>query len=776
MEIKTNVKEIVGLVYGSGDLISEVSLMKRAEIGSLLHREHQSRYRDKDQSEVYIDYRDNINGHEITIIGRIDGVLQGEDGIVIEEIKSTVKDLSSLNENSVPAHLAQAKMYAYFYLCNNNLQKISIKLSYIHVESKAIKAFDLCFSEKELREFYNHTITVYLKWLILIDKHESERNKSLQGLSFPYDSFRCGQKELISAVYKNIISKSILYAIAPTGVGKTIATLYPALKAINQKKQKVFYATAKNSGKKIALDTVSLLMDNGLICKTIEITAKNSICFQKIKDCDSDKCPFADNYYGKLFPALQDIFHNEDFFCKETVSAYAKKHQICPFEFSLDLSYYADIIICDYNYVFCPLTHLKRYFDSDAKYQPILLVDEAHNLASRSKAMYSGLISAQKTILFKEVINKASGEFAEDFTTIIDYLYNYEKDIVADDYTVATYDEYFVSLIGQLLDKINDFLDKNKKIDGRAEIYELLSDYIRFVTIADYFDENFVYALAKENNDFTVHIDCLNASAFLLKTIKEKTLSSIFFSATLYPLPYYMKTLTEDEGNSVRIDSPFDPKRLKLIFLDNVSIKYRHRERSIVSIIEAIRVLGNSRPGNYIVFFPSYSYMQMVYKELKNCNFDFSYLVQKPGFTFQQREEIITVFRNRNKTQIGLFVMGGMFSEGIDYIGDMLNGVIIVGVGLPYYGGYNNVVKAYFERKFSNGFDFAYTFPGFTKVVQAVGRVIRQEKDFGVAILIDTRFGSLKYQNLFPQEWSEIVRISDSFNLSIELDNFWSKY
>ncbi|MDD4077029.1 MAG: ATP-dependent DNA helicase [Bacilli bacterium] len=776
MVIKLNVKEIVEMIYGSGDLLKESTLIKRAEIGSLIHREHQAKYQTDDQSEVFIENKDNIDGYDFIICGRIDGVIKCNERVVIEEIKSTVKDLSLLDEKSVPAHLAQAKMYAYFYLRQHQLAEIDVRLSYIHVITKKIKTFDFCYSEKELYDFYYDTVKNYLNWLKLIDVHETERNKSLQGLNFPYSNYRSGQKSLITAIYKNIISKDILYAIAPTGVGKTIASLFPALKAVNQSQQKIFYLTAKNLGKKIVLDTVNLLLGTGLKCKTIEITAKDLSCFQKTKDCDADKCPYARNYYGKLFAALQDIYNNEDMFNKETIALYAKKHQICPFEFSLDLSYYADIIICDYNYVFCPLTHLKRYFDLGSKYQPIILIDEAHNMSSRSRAMYSGIISKKQTLLLKEIVVNADSEYLSEFDSLINKLEEYESKIKDHEYMVVNYDASFVAAVKRLLDIINDFLEVNKKLDCRVDIINLLLDYIRFITVADYFDNNFVFALSSEKDDFWVRIDCLDAAKFLLKTLKENTLSSVFFSATLYPLPYYMKTLTEGEGSYICVDSPFDISRLKLILLDNVSTKYRHREQSIEPIIDTIRVLGNSSPGNYIVFFPSYQYLQMVYRRLKAYSFDFSYIVQEPDFTIREREKIIELFRNNNQTQIGLFVMGGMFSEGIDYIGDMLNGVIVIGVGLPHVGGYNNVAKAYYDRKFQNGFDFAYTYPGFTKVVQAVGRVIRCEEDYGVAILIDDRFTYSKYQKLFPKEWYKFIRLSDSFQLSEELSNFWIKF
>lgn len=776
MIVKVNVKEIVETVYRSGDLISETALLKRAEIGALIHREHQARYLEGERSEVYIEYADQVDGHEVVITGRIDGLIRVGGRIVIEEIKSTTWELDVLDENTVPAHLAQAKMYAYCYLKQNQLPDIAVRLTYVHVESKQVKILDFTYSEEELYDFYLVTLRLYIDWLEQIDRHEAEREKSLAGLQFPFPEYRAGQKDLIDAVYRNILNREILYAIAPTGVGKTIATLYPALKAINKKDQKVFYLTAKNLGKKVALDTVNLMMEKGLKCKVIEITAKETACFQKTKDCVAEKCPYARDYYGKLFAALRDIYCNEDMFIKEALAEYAEKHRLCPFEFSLDLSYYADIIICDYNYVFCPLTHLQRYFEVGAKYRPILLIDEAHNMPPRNRAMYSGIVAEKQVNLLRRLIGVAGEEYARACDELLARLDAYRRTISDEDYLVVPADWGFVEAVKQLVMVMSDALDEHRDLPRRSDIITLVFELIRFYTVADYFDENFVFALSNDKDEFAVKIDCLDAGKFVLRTIREMTLSSVFFSATLYPLTYYMKTLTEGEGNDVAIPSPFDTERLKVIVLPTISTRYRNREQSIEAIIDAIRVLAGSRPGNYITFFPSYAYMELVRAQLSAYNLDFSLIVQNPDFTPREREEVIELFRNNKETQVGLFVMGGMFSEGIDYLGDMLNGVIVIGVGLPHVGGYNDAAKEYYDQKLGQGFDFAYTYPGFAKVVQAVGRVIRSEEDYGVAILIDDRFAYRKYQSLFPEQWRNLTWVNDTFALSEELRSFWRRF
>ncbi|MDD3999847.1 MAG: helicase C-terminal domain-containing protein [Bacilli bacterium] len=773
MKIKASVKEIVELIYGTGDLVSEEYLHRRAQEGTLIHQDHQRKYKASDKSEVYVKYEEETEAYSLFISGRIDGVIQSGKKVIIEEIKSTTRDLDNVDELTVPAHLAQAKVYAHLYFLNSKKRKIDIRLTYIQVENRKIKKIDLAYTTEELAEFFRSTIDLYLEWLQKIDEHENRRNKSIAGLSFPYLEYREGQRELMGACYRSILNQDVLFAIAPTGVGKTIATLFAALKTINQQNQKLFYLTAKNLGKKVVLDTVALLMAKGLEIKAIEITSKDNICFQDERDCDPTKCPYSRDYFSKLFPALQDLFLNEGFYNKETISEYSRKHEVCPFEFSLDASYYADIIICDYNYAFCPRTHLIRYFDDGSNYVPILLVDEAHNLVSRSKDMYSGEISKIMLLTLNKYL-KANNCNIKNIFTVLKHLNQYEEEIAIGDYQVREINEELIGFIEKLILRIEDFFAENKEIKHKLDIIKIVMDLRRFQKMSEFFDDDFVYTVERNENNLLVAINCLDASKFILKTIKEKTSGTVFFSATLYPLNYYKKMLTQDEGHFIRIDSPFEKSNLKLITINSLSTRYRDRKASICKIIKIIKALGESKVGNYIVFFPSYSYLKMVLESLDEAD-GLDYIVQKPDFTQAEREAVVNLFKSSEKTQIGLFVMGGMFAEGIDYIGDMLSGVIIIGTGLPMYGGYNNIVKAHFDKKFNNGFDFAYTYPGFAKVVQAVGRVIRTETDRGIAILVDDRFANQKYLHLYPKEWSDMLFISESYELEDEIESFWNQ-
>ncbi|HHZ11861.1 MAG TPA: ATP-dependent DNA helicase, partial [Acholeplasmataceae bacterium] len=446
MEIKASVREIAEMVYGSGDLAGEEYLRRRAEEGILIHKEHQSRYQEGDQREVYVSYEEAGEDYRLFLSGRIDGVLKRGKKTIIEEIKSTTRDLAIVNEETVPAHLAQAKLYAFIYFRNSRKRKIDIRLTYIRVKSKEIKKIDLVFSKEEIEDFFRKTIELYIGWLRKISAHEERRNRSIEGLVFPFPDYREGQRDLMGACYRTLLNKGILYAIAPTGIGKTVAVLFSALKTINRAGQKLFYLTAKNLGKRIVMDTVKLLMAAGLKAKTVEITAKDSICFLEERDCDPEKCPYARDYYTKLFPALQDIFLNADFYDRETIALYAAKHGICPFEYSLDISNFSDIIVADYNYAFCPRTHLTRYFDEGSVYEPMLLIDEAHNLVSRSQDMYSGEASKAELLTLRKLLgeNKISTSL---FADVLKYFEEYEREMNPGDFFVRDLNEEFVGAV-----------------------------------------------------------------------------------------------------------------------------------------------------------------------------------------------------------------------------------------------------------------------------------------------------------------------------------------
>ena len=774
--VHISAKEIAELLFGSGNITSDRLMMARAEEGIQIHQFWQSQYTENDQKEVVVAAEYRADDFLIDISGRIDGITIRDGVTILEEIKSTRMDLEFIDETTTPAHLAQAKLYAYMYCFANNLNKIMVRLTYITVENHDVKMIDKALTFKTLERYFIKTMTDYLEWVKAIDQHEEARMKSISGLSFPFSEYRANQRELMGHVYRSIMDKDILYAIAPTGIGKTIAVLFSSLKTINVPRQKIFYLTAKNDGKRVAIDTVDLLEKNGLVAKTCEITAKDSMCLLKERDCDPEVCKYAKGYYNRIYKAIDDVFRNESLLTKEKIIAYGKHHRVCPFELSLDISNYCDIIIADYNYAFDPRAHLIRYFE-DTTYEPILLVDEAHNLVSRSREMYSATLTNE---LFQTLLALTKGMKPSpkpEINKILDYFGEVDLELLEVDFVRK--DEVNAMLLLQLKKLVRKFdqafLD-DKKFPNKNLVTPLYYELYQFVKIFEYYNEQFVYLLEKDGPKTSVSIKCLNAAEFIFDTAKNRSRSAIFFSATLDPIHYYKTLLTQNKGKDVKMMSPFPQENLFLVAIDDVSTRYNDRDNSIDKIVETIEILCSSKKGNYIIFFPSYVYLNRVVDNLDLDSSEYELIIQKREMSLRDRQETIDLFKNASdKTQIGFFVMGGVFGESIDLIGDQLSGVLIVGVGLPMIAPFNNVLKSHFDEEFSSGFDFAYTYPGINKVIQAVGRVIRSETDRGVAILLDDRFTTRRYLQLYPKEWSHLEVINEPSDLENKIEKFWRK-
>jgi len=772
--LEISVREVAELLFGSGNIASERMLAVRAEEGTEIHQYWQGRYGADDKKEVFVKTAVEHEGFRLEVSGRIDGVVTRGDALAIEEIKSTHDDLESIDETTYPAHLVQAKIYGYMYCLEQNLPRIGIHLTYIKVEDRSVRTLEKSITFKMLEKHFMKIVAQYVEWAKKLDDHEESRLKSITGLNFPFPEYRAHQRELMGHVYRTIVDKGILYATAPTGIGKTIATMFASLKAINQPRQKLFYLTAKNDGKKIAIDTVSQLEENGLIAKTCEITAKDSVCFLKERDCDPEVCKYANGYYSRVFKAIRDMFDNGSIYTKEMIAEFARKHRVCPFELSLDVSNYVDIVVADYNYAFDPLVHLIRYFE-DSAYSPILLVDEAHNLVARSREMYSATLTREHFTRLDEVCKFLKPSPKKEIDRILDLFDEYETELLEVDFVrKETVNEYLIAALKRLLVRLDQILTEAEKIPNKKELTSVYFDIVLFNRIFEYYNDRFVFLLEKIDGVVAVSIKCLNAAGFILDTARNRSLASVFFSATLEPIHYYKTLLTEGEGKDVKLPSAFPRDNLLLIAVDDVSTRYNDREASIDKIIAVAEALVTGKKGNYIVFFPSYLYLNMVKDKWDLDPDEFEIIVQKREMTLRERTDTIDLFRtDTEKTQIGLFVMGGVFGESIDLIGNRLAGVLIVGVGIPMIAPFNNILRSHFDEEYQAGFDFAYTFPGLNKVIQAVGRVIRSETDRGVAILLDDRFTTRRYRQLYPKEWNHLKTINDVDELSATIDLFW---
>jgi Rad3-related DNA helicase len=781
-QIKLNVHQLVEFAMKSGSLDDSFMSSNRAVLGTRVHQKLQKQRKqelgDNYISELSVSFPVEKEGITFLIEGRADGILLTEDGAMVEEIKSTYHPLEHIGQDFNPMHWAQAKVYGYIYASQNNLETISVQLTYYNLDSDEHKSMVFGFSTDELKIFFDSMLDKLWAWFSFIQSHIDKRNQSISELQFPFESYRKNQRELAVAVYKTIAESGTIFVQAPTGTGKTISTLFPAVKALGEGHiSKIFYLTAKTITRQVAEDTIRLLVAKGLDIKAAVITAKEKICFEKECSCRAESCPYAEGYFDRIDDAVRDILTHDGIFNRELIEEFARKHRVCPFEFSLDLSLWVDIIVCDYNYVFDPRAHLRRYFGdanentgNDRQYA--LLVDEAHNLVDRSRDMYTVSISKSAVLEQKRYFKSINKHLYKTLTEVNKLLIDYKKNM---NERVAVSQELPKDLCKLLRRLAADFEEVQQQNGGllNEQSLQLYFDTLFFLKIAELFDEHFV-CVSETNRDLTVKLFCIDASKLLQEKI-QKAKAAVFFSATLLPMQYYIYMLGGDENSyNMRLQSSFPRENLGLCVMNRISTRYKDRENSKAQVAVSINEAIKHKKGNYIVYCPSYSYMQDILNEFEEYNEDYNIIFQSSDMDDAAKEAFLESFEEvGDKTLVGFAVMGGMFSEGIDLTGDRLSGAVIVGVGLPQLCTDRDIIMEYFNKVKDSGFDYAYKFPGMNKVMQAAGRVIRTEKDRGIVVLIDDRFGQAGYKKLFPKEWEGYEVASGTSSLGNFIIGFW---
>lgn len=769
--VNISVRSLVEYVYRSGSIESGFRTSRALTEGTKAHQKLQKQYAESDQHEVYVSAEIPYEDLLFVIDGRCDGLLMDADGVVtVDEIKSTSSDIGQIEEDSYPVHWAQAKCYAYMVSEDRGLSRMRIQLTYMQVDTEETRRFVVEMSSDELEQFTFDMVERYYPYAQARNEHEQRRNQSIKELSFPFPNYREGQRKLAGAVYKTINEGRKLFAKAPTGIGKTMSTLFPSVKAIGEGLlQRIFYLTARTTTRTAAEEAYSLLQAGGLRLQVVTITAKEKVCFQEEVRCSKEHCEFADGYYDRINEAVLDLLRRETIMTRTVIESYARKHRVCPFEFSLDVAYAADAVICDYNYIFDPRVNLKRLFE-EQKRQTSLLVDEAHNLVDRAREMYSSVLNKSDFLELQREFKGVRAELHEAAKAINQYFIAMRKQI--GDRQMQVEPELPEPLIG-LLDVFIAAAEKELAGAGATPSTTplLLEAYFgaqNFVRIAKLYDERYVTFMACERNEVSVKLFCLDPS-HLLRQMGKGYRSHVFFSATLSPLSYFMDTLGAGEDDySVTVPSPFSKEQLD-VFVQPLSTRYQDRERSREPIARSLYELMAKGSGNYLVFFPSYAYMSSVYEAFTDLvgeqedlhpeeepRSQLRVLVQQTKMSEEEREHFLAEFQaGTEKTLVGFAVMGGIFSEGIDLVGDRLTGVAVVGVGLPQLGPERNLIKAYIDSTGKNGYEYAYVFPGMNKVQQAGGRLIRSETDRGVLLLIDDRYLQPLYQRLLPEEWRD---------------------
>ncbi|WPC43099.1 ATP-dependent DNA helicase [Clostridium sp. JS66] len=781
-KIKVSIRNLVEFVLRGGDLDSKFVGSSRALEGTRAHQKLQKKYKQENNierqynAEVSLKYNIEYKGFSFIIEGRADGVIVEKEKIVIDEIKTVNKPLELIDENYNILHMAQAKCYAYIYAIQNDLKDIYVQLTYYSISADESKYFIKSFNIEELKLFFLDLLDKYFWWANFMDQWIVKRNSSIKNMNFPFDKYRPGQREVAVAVYNTIKQESKIFVQAPTGVGKTISTLFPAIKAMEQGLiSKIFYLTAKTITANVAQECMTNMNNKGLKIKTLVITAKEKVCFKDKPSCNPEECEFAKGHYDRLNDALNEILSKETLINREVIIEYAKRNKLCPFEFSLETALWVDCIICDYNYAFNPQVYLKSFFEN-GKEDYVFLIDEAHNLADRGREMFSAELYKKPFLKLKKVMTKKEPQIAKALTSINSYMIKLRKICEEEDRNIYVQKEEIkdiYNLLRRFTKESEEWLAKNNKLEGYDELLQLYFDVLSYTRISEFYDNRFITYVEKLGDDIKIKIFCLDPSYLLNEAVKRGK-AAVFFSATLSPISYFKEVLGGNEQDyTMRIPSPFPKENMKLILANRISTKYKNRESSYNLLVEYIHGLVCGRKGNYLIFFPSYVYMRNVYDIFCKEYSDINAVIQESSMSEESKKTFLDRFKNYSETMVVFAVLGGMFSEGIDLKGDKLIGVGIVGVGLPQLCFERDIIMNYFNDKNNMGYEYSYMYPGMNKVLQAAGRVIRTEEDRGIVMLMDERFSSRNYRELFPKHWEANTVVRNIKEVENIIKNFW---
>ena len=779
--IRISVRNLVEFILREGNIDNRTGGGQDPEnmqMGSRIHRKIQRQMGSDYQAEVPLKTEIVCDGFTLKIEGRADGLIHTKEQVMVDEIKGVLRELDRVQE---PAgiHLAQAKCYASMVAEQEGVDEIGVQMTYCQMETEEVKRFQYSYRSNELKVWFDEVIRQYEKWAKFQIEWRKARNASVKGIEFPFP-YRKGQRDLAVSVYRTILWKKKLFIQAPTGVGKTISTVFPAVKAVGEELgEKIFYLTAKTITRTVAEQAFETLREQNLKFKVITLTAKEKICFCEETSCNPDDCPYAKGHFDRVNDAVYELLMREDVMSREVLEAQARKHKVCPFEMALDVSTWVDGVICDYNYVFDPDARLRRFFAEGGAGGYLFLIDEAHNLVERGRQMYSAELCKEDFLAVKKLVKGEAPRFAKRLEACNKILLAMKKE--CENYKVLDNISHFGIQLMNVLSETDRYLEECVDKEVRETVLDFYFQVRSFLNIYDGLDENYVvYTEYQENGRFVLKLFCVNPAANLQKCL-DKGNSAVFFSATLLPIQYYKRLLsTEKDNYAVYIDSSFDTKKRLLMNGVDVSTRYAMRSREMYQRYATyiFRVV-KAKMGNYLIFFPSYRFMEDVYQEftqlLASDEEEMELVIQQKHMDEEERENFLRAFEmGREKSLIGFGVLGGIISEGIDLTNEKLIGTLIIGTGLPQVCNEREILKSYFDQKGLYGFDYAYRYPGMNKVLQAAGRVIRTEDDRGVILLLDERFLREKGKEIFPKEWADCERCRlDIVEEKIRL--FWEK-
>ncbi len=864
--VEISVRELCALAFKGGSLDSRMppqSLYRRAEEGREVHEKLRSlreagkglgvtteaprKPRGSEElylpaeplpapayhAEVTLRHTCRMEGVTFLVSGRADGVwYDPAGGCIVEEIKSVTGVAESYVRSPREADLAQLTCYGYFLCAAKGLTAVTLRLTYARPghEEEAYFA-DSIMTAEQLGGAYAAILRMVLPRAKDLYERETALRKTAGRAIFPYTEVRDAQQDMIRECWRDMRAGKTLFAEAPTGIGKTMATLYPAVRLFGEGKcDKIFYLTAKNAARREAFGAVQKLNEAATPIRACVITARESACICDAAKsggnrlstyCNPVSCPYAKGYYDRVESVIFDLLGSgKTVFSGLDIRAAAKKWQVCPYELALDLSELCEVVICDYNYVFSPSVYLRRYFSDGIPHTDghryIFLIDEAHNLPDRARDMYSGSLSLTEVMATQDTMHAWETRIGTDLIFPTEDLDYSEEDKTAPRLKSGSLDD----LIG-VLSRMSHACAESMVVDGDGvrrgvnldrnqpvvlcetarNLSALCDRWLRrhhahplyptvdrlaatlraFRTAADYYDRRFATFVEVEGEDVRVKLTCLDPAG-ILRPILQKAKSRVLFSATLTPNDYFADILGGDRDSVlVNFESPFPRDHLCVAVCEEVNTRYEDREKSYRRIMRYIAATVSAKRGNYLVYFPSYAYLEKVYALFQQKYPTVKTVVQKPGMTYAEKEAFIASFiPDSRELLVGFCVLGGSFSEGVDLPGRCLIGTVIVGVGIPALSNERNIMRDYYdetrdlgEESGGEGYAYAYTYPGMNRVLQAAGRVIRRPEDYGVVVLLDDRYAEEPYLHLYPEHWEQISAVGDAPSLYEYLAAFW---
>ena len=747
--MRVSVRNLVEF-YIHGEDICPTSSTQDMTAGMKSHKARQGLLAEGWQAEVPLSLTVEAEGIAFLVSGRMDAYFDA-DIPVIEEMKLSYST-GTPPRAAYPAHRAQAAVYGHMVCTETGKTAAQICVVYVSEIGEQRAVFEETLTADELHSEFQALLSALAHWESTQQKHRAKRDESLARLPFPFAAYRPGQREMAVQVFTAIRSKKRLFASMPTGTGKSAAVLYPTLKALGQGLTgQVYYLTARTTARQAALQALSLMRDKGMHARSLTLNAKEKQCPGPHR-CHPDFCERAKGHFVRQPQALEEMMQTTDWNA-QAVTDMADKYSLCPFEFALALCEIADVVICDYNYVFDPLVRIKRIFEwrSDLT----LLVDESHNLASRVREMLSGLSDGEELRKFRAALGRVSGRKSplyKALTGVLQVQRGIEMPDGQDETELATLPEGLLPAMEQLLEALTESFDAPPAGEAGETLGDLFRMAISFLAASDRGLDNYALLCRRRGKERAVRLLCLSVAEHLAETTKRLS-GTVYFSATLSPLSKMRKLLGGgDEDACFALPSPFPPENL-LVLRHRVDTRYALRGETAPAAAEAILRAFAAKPGKYIAFFPSYAYLRLVAQALTALDPALPVLTQQSGMADSDRDAFLARFTLDHEPLLGLAVLGGVFAEGIDLPGERLLGVMVVGTGLPMICPEQEALRRYYADTLGDGFAYAYRYPGMHKVLQAAGRVIRSETDRGVVLLIDKRYYGHEVLSLCPPHW-----------------------